>query len=848
MNLKTMYIHRIIEISLKTREIMKRNILIAILLFSAAKLSAQNTPTDIFLFLGQSNMAGVSAISNLDTVTLQNVYLFNEQENWEKAKNTLTQGTNRYSSVRSTTNRLSPAYTFSRKVTAYTGRKIGIVSNARGATTISWWQKGYEGENDHDLYEGAIARAQAALRVTPGAKIKGIIWHQGEGDNSSAPSKLYMDKLKQLVSDLRADLGEDSLPFIVGEVGKWSGRGLGVNPVIRSIKQHIPYTDWVSADGLESLDLANNDAHFDTFSQRVLGDRYADKALKLIYDYTLEGVTVFSANNYEGRSVLLGEGDYSATELESMGIKMEEIASLKTHVGYEIQFLSNSGSVSLTVSNDRPVLDNVTATTVRIIKKQEVFNRWQQQGNNYIYNFTGLRAPAYVNMFSLNGGPINGATASFSDTGTPGWLPAPVSGTAYILTHNHATYNGGYDLLPEDSPNSLRVRITEGGPTKFSLMNVGGATEVARFATNIKFGSNGQKGIIRMALGNTKGTGSSMAGVFVGTSNLSKDKVEARVFAALVFEYSAAGITLNGRRNKTGTSTGTTDIGYSTIKANAFSLDNSYELEVFMNNSAITQTYIYGTSNINIASRTYHVWINGAQLDLQGEVNFPTAINGVPELLVNETINAFGISHLGGANMQEANLTFSNIRFDYAVSTLPVSLTSFTAQKQNDAVKLNWITASERNNSHFDVMHSSNGKDFSPITTLLGAGNSNEVRTYSYIDNTPFLGVNYYKLKQVDLDGTVNHSKIESVKVDLGDSLFIIYQTDEKLSISIYIGDSGDGDISIMDVLGRKLYESKRQLNAGYNKVEIPVFLLTKGVYVASLTKNGMTLKVKFIK
>src|SRR5690606_23067082 len=144
-------------------------------------------------------------------------------------------------------------YTFAKKIAFYTGKEIGIVSNARGGTTVSWWQKGYTGENDFDLYEGAVAKAKAALAATPGAKIKGISWHQGEGDNSKTASAHYLSRLNQLVTNIREDLGDKNIPFIAGEVGKWNNRGLGVNPMIRDVKNHISYADYVSSDGLTSI-------------------------------------------------------------------------------------------------------------------------------------------------------------------------------------------------------------------------------------------------------------------------------------------------------------------------------------------------------------------------------------------------------------------------------------------------------------------------------------------------------------------------------------------------------------------------------------------------------------------
>src|SRR5690606_33928763 len=200
-----------------------------------------------------------------------NVYLFNDDNQWEKANNTSKEGFNRYSSVRSKTHRLSVSYTFARKIAAYTNREIGVVSNARGSTQIDQWQKSYNGDKDFNLYEEAIRRTKLALESKPGAKIKGIIWHQGESDNAKERSERYMVCLKKLVSDLRADLGDERIVFIAGELGKWNNRGLAVNPVIRQIKDNIPYSDWVSSDGLSSLNLENNDPHFDTFSQRVFG-------------------------------------------------------------------------------------------------------------------------------------------------------------------------------------------------------------------------------------------------------------------------------------------------------------------------------------------------------------------------------------------------------------------------------------------------------------------------------------------------------------------------------------------------------------------------------------------------
>src|SRR5690606_3845238 len=98
----------------------------------------------------------------------------------------------------------------------------------------------------------------------------------------------------------------------------------------------IRNADWVSSDGLSSLNLEKNDPHFDTFDQRVFGERYADKALELIYKISAGGVTLFTQPNYEGRSVVLKQGKYTSTDLESMGIGKGEIASLRIIKSYKV--------------------------------------------------------------------------------------------------------------------------------------------------------------------------------------------------------------------------------------------------------------------------------------------------------------------------------------------------------------------------------------------------------------------------------------------------------------------------------------------------------------------------------
>ncbi|UOR04984.1 T9SS type A sorting domain-containing protein [Hymenobacter aerilatus] len=96
---------------------------------------------------------------------------------------------------------------------------------------------------------------------------------------------------------------------------------------------------------------------------------------------------------------------------------------------------------------------------------------------------------------------------------------------------------------------------------------------------------------------------------------------------------------------------------------------------------------------------------------------------------------------------------------------LPVELASFTAQVRGTAVLLAWSTASEKNNDHFVVERSIDGYAFQPLATVQGAGTTAAPTRYTSTDAHPLIGRSYYRLKQVDLDGSAHYAPVISVQV-----------------------------------------------------------------------------------
>lgn len=116
---------------------------------------------------------------------------------------------------------------------------------------------------------------------------------------------------------------------------------------------------------------------------------------------------------------------------------------------------------------------------------------------------------------------------------------------------------------------------------------------------------------------------------------------------------------------------------------------------------------------------------------------------------------------LGGGHVVEAG--FDDFRI-YENAALPVELSAFTAQKiDNKRSLLNWITANEDGNVGFQIERATDGRNFQEIGFVSGAGNSRNENSYTFIDENPLPGINYYRLRQLDLDGKTAFSDVKSL-------------------------------------------------------------------------------------
>lgn len=189
-----------------------------------------------------------------------------------------------------------------------------------------------------------------------------------------------------------------------------------------------------------------------------------------------------------------------------------------------------------------------------------------------------------------------------------------------------------------------------------------------------------------------------------------------------------------------------------------------------------------------------------------------------------------------------------------AACLLPIELTRFEGDCFNRDVILTWQTASEKNNNVFNIERSSDALHFETIYSINGAGNSNTSHNYTYIDHDDFDGITYYRLTQVDFDGTISQSKIISV------SHFCDNKT--QAEITIYPNPSyDDASITIklieQSIVSFCVYNSIGQLmtsvspsnyEPGLEKIDFGVNNLAKGIYYIKATINDRDTVLKFIK
>lgn len=239
--------------------------IVVLMLWMAACLASQ--PVDLFLLIGQSNMAGRGVVGDADRAPIAGVSMFTKEKMWAPAVDPVHFDRPDRTGVGLGRNFAATL------IEMKASKSVGLIPAAFGGSALHEWVPG----SAH--YMNAVERTKAALAAAgPGARLRGILWHQGEADAGDEERAItYRLRFAKVIAALRKELGAEGVPVIVGQLGEFVEvpkypQLMRVNEQLATVPLYVPKSAFVSSQGLKDKgDLL----HFDTPSLKEFGRRYA---------------------------------------------------------------------------------------------------------------------------------------------------------------------------------------------------------------------------------------------------------------------------------------------------------------------------------------------------------------------------------------------------------------------------------------------------------------------------------------------------------------------------------------------------------------------------------------------
>lgn len=196
-------------------------------------------------------------------------------------------------------------------------------------------------------------------------------------------------------------------------------------------------------------------------------------------------------------------------------------------------------------------------------------------------------------------------------------------------------------------------------------------------------------------------------------------------------------------------------------------------------------------------------------------------------------LNTSGIEYGGGVtSLAEVFNAPDVVSTDNCGVPLPITLLDFNAVSGESSVFLDWQTGTEINNSHFSLQRSSDATDFREIAKITGAGNSTSLLEYDFEDKTPVEGWSYYRLQQVDFDGTTSFSNVEAVYFEKEASLIHVFPNPANDMVTVEGAPKQIETLSLFDMLGKEVTPQVKFTKSGTSVVFMDISALPEGVYL----------------
>lgn len=229
-------------------------------------------PMDLYLLIGQSNMAGRGPLTDEYTnMGNKNVLMLTKENKWVTAKHPLHFDKPNVAGV-------GPGLSFGIAMLKENKKhSIGLIPCAVGGTSINVWQPGgYDNATKTHPYDDMLVRLYEALKS---GTLKGVIWLQGESDSSPEKASDYLKKLEALIHRLRSVVNNPLLPFVAGELGQYKEAYQNINKELAQLPKSVEYTAIATSEGLTDK---GDQTHFDSRSAVEYGKRFAKKMKMLL--------------------------------------------------------------------------------------------------------------------------------------------------------------------------------------------------------------------------------------------------------------------------------------------------------------------------------------------------------------------------------------------------------------------------------------------------------------------------------------------------------------------------------------------------------------------------------------
>lgn len=237
-------------------------------------LLSQSKELDLYLLIGQSNMAGRGEVTPEDRKKPQRVWTLDKENQWVPAQSPI-HFDKKVAGV-------GPGRTFGIEMAEQSrSAEIGLIPCAVGGTSIRIWVPGgFDKKTEVYPYDDMLKRLKVAMES---GTVKGVLWHQGEADGKMGERGKYEPALVELIERVRAECGDPDLPFVIGQLGQFEGRPWSegrtkVDGAHQAVAEKVANVGFVSSAGLKDK---GDQTHFSAEAARELGKRFAAKMIEL---------------------------------------------------------------------------------------------------------------------------------------------------------------------------------------------------------------------------------------------------------------------------------------------------------------------------------------------------------------------------------------------------------------------------------------------------------------------------------------------------------------------------------------------------------------------------------------